>query len=133
MERLLRIGFFYKEGFTWSLIGSKVNPRYLPINYVLDSGAPIGILKENINKEELYFIIGWLTTDLCNLILKKVINHTRNIQSKDVERLPYPYWVSDENKKTIIEKTKIAIENKIKNNILSQEYFDEMNNLYKFN
>lgn len=125
--------FFYKEGFTWSLIGSKVNPRYLPINYVLDSGAPIGVLKENINKDELYFIIGWLTTDLCNLILKKVINHTRNIQSKDVERLPYPYWVSDENKQIIVEKTKIAIENKIKNNILSQEYFDEMNNLYKFN
>jgi tRNA1(Val) A37 N6-methylase TrmN6 len=125
--------FFYKEGLTWSLIGSKVNPRYLPINYVLDSGAPIGILNDNVDKDELYFIIGWLNSDLCNLILKKVINHTRNIQSKDVERLPYPFWVSDENKKIAINITKTAIKNKIENNELSQEYFNEINNLYRFN
>jgi len=40
----------------------------------------------------MFFILGWTLTDECNLILKSVINHTRNIQSKDFERLPYPVW-----------------------------------------
>ena len=32
--------------------------------------------------------------ELCTRILKNVINHTRNIQSKDFERLPYPDWTT---------------------------------------
>ena len=43
--------------------------------------------------DEMFFIMGWCLTDTCNRILKTVINHTRNIQSKDFERLPYPAWV----------------------------------------
>ena len=122
--------FYYKEGFTWSLISSKINPRYLPPNYVLDNSSMVGILKEGIEKNELYFIIAWLCTDVCNNILKKVINHTRNIQSKDIERLPYPFWVNHDKKIIIIDKTIKAIKNKIDNNILSTKYFDEMNKLF---
>ena len=40
------------------------------------------------------FIMGWTLTGLCNRILKQVVNHTLNIQSKDLERLPFPAWVS---------------------------------------
>lgn len=41
----------------------------------------------------MLFIMGWTLTDKCTHILKQVINHTMNIQGKDFERLPYPFWV----------------------------------------
>ena len=99
--------FFGKEGLTWSLISNRVNAKYLPSGYILDSGAPIGVLKTGIKKDELYFIIGWLLTDTANDILKRVLNHTRNIQSKDIERMPYPFWVK--NKSIAIKKVKDMI------------------------
>ena len=104
--------FFEKMGLTWRLISGDIRCRFLPSGYILDSGSPVGILKENIHTDELYFIIGWLNTELATKILKQVINHTRNIQSKDIERLPYPYWVSNENKKSIIDRVKNIIDNK---------------------
>jgi hypothetical protein len=48
--------------------------------------------------EELLFILAWTLSPLCSRILKSVINHTMNIQSKDFERLPYPHWVRGERK-----------------------------------
>lgn len=102
--------FFKREGITWQLISSHLNMRYLPAGYILDSGAPCAFLREGIEHDELYFIMGWCLTRLCNLILKNVINHTRNIQSKDFERLPYPIWVSMEKRKHVIEKIKTMVE-----------------------
>ena len=58
----------------------------------------------------MYFAMGWCLTKLCNDILKNVINHTRNIQSKDFERLPYPTWVDDGNRKSAIELVKGMID-----------------------
>lgn len=101
--------FFEKEGLTWRLISNDIRCRYLPSGYILDSGSPIGILRSGINKDELYFLIGWLNTNLATRILKKVINHTRNIQSKDIERMPYPYWVSVDDKTKVINKVKEII------------------------
>lgn len=86
-------GFFKREGLTWQLIASRLNMRYLPAGYILDSGAPCAFLRDNVDANELWFILGWCLTDEATRILKTVINHTRNIQSKDVERLPYPFWV----------------------------------------
>ncbi len=83
-----------RRGLTWQLIASRLNVRYLPEGYILDSGAPCAFLKPEVDDSELWFILGWLNTDLCSHLLKTVINHTKNIQSKDVERLPYPFWVS---------------------------------------
>lgn len=94
--------FFFREGLTWNLISSKITVRYLPSGYVLDSGAPVGVLNDNIDKDELYFIIGWLITSISNDILKTCINHTKNIQSKDIERLPYPFWVKRADKIRIV-------------------------------
>lgn len=71
--------FFEKEGLTWSLVSTRFTVRYLPAGYILDSGAPIGILREKIDRDELFFMIGWLNTSLARKILKTVINHTRNI------------------------------------------------------
>jgi hypothetical protein len=74
----------------------------LPEGYILDSGAPLAILRENVSKDELWFILGWLNTDAATEIMKTVINHTKNIQSKDMERLPYPSWTSAKDKVKII-------------------------------
>ena len=101
--------YFEKEGITWQLVANKLYARYLPSGYILDSGSPAAFLRQGIEKDELYFILGWLATDIASDILKKVINHTRNIQGKDVERLPYPSWVSATDKKNAIKMIKKTI------------------------
>ena len=85
--------FFGREGLTWQLISSRLNVRYLPSGYILDSGAPCAFLRPGVDPDELYFVFAWLLSPLATKILKSVINHTMNIQGKDVERLPYPWWV----------------------------------------
>jgi tRNA1(Val) A37 N6-methylase TrmN6 len=94
--------FFEKEALTWQLISSTIKARYLPEGNILDNSSPVIILKDGFDKKELLFILGWLLTSKCNYLLKSVINHTKNIQSKDIERLPYPFWVSDKDKESII-------------------------------
>ena len=85
--------FYGRSGLTWRLVSSSLDVRFLPEGYVLDSGSPCGFLRDGIQECEMWFIMGWLLTGQCNQILKQVINHTMNIQGKDVERLPYPFWV----------------------------------------
>ncbi len=87
--------YFGRSGLTWQLIASRLNVRYLPPGYILDSGAPCAFLRPDIPETELFFILGWTCTTICTALLKTVINHTQNIQSKDFEKLPYPYWVND--------------------------------------
>ncbi len=94
--------FFKRSGITWQLIAPRLYARFLPEGYILDSGAPCAFLLPGIEERELFFILGWSLTERCSHILKTVINHTRNIQSKDFERLPYPFWVGEECKKEII-------------------------------
>jgi hypothetical protein len=94
--------YFKRDGLTWQLIASRLHTRYLPSGYILDSGAPCAFLKPGIPHDELFMILGWTLTSLCNRLLKEVINHTKNIQSKDFERLPYPFWVSSDRKQTVI-------------------------------
>ncbi|MBI4435625.1 N-6 DNA methylase [Candidatus Uhrbacteria bacterium] len=88
--------YFGREGLTWALIAPRLRTRYLPAGYILDSGAPCAFLRPGVEHDELLFIMGWTLTDLCTRILKNVINHTRNIQSKDFERIPYPAWMSSQ-------------------------------------
>jgi hypothetical protein len=84
--------FFKKAGLTWQLVAPRINARYLPNGYILDSGAPCAFLRDDVDARELFVILAWLQTDLATKLLKRVINHTRNIQGKDIERLPYPSW-----------------------------------------
>lgn len=93
---------FKREGSTWQLIARRLYTRYLPPGYILDSGAPCAFLRPGVAHDELYFILGWTLTRLCNRLLKEVINHTRNIQGKDLERLPYPWWVAAQERRTAI-------------------------------
>ena len=97
---------FGREGLTWQLISQTLNARYLPPGYILDSGAPCAFLREGVADDELYFILGWTFSDLCHRLLKDVINHTKNIQGKDFERLPYPFWVTAETKRAVTEQVK---------------------------
>ena len=50
----------------------------------------------------MLFVMGWTLTNKCTQILKQVINHTMNIQSKDFERLPYPFWVGSDERAEVI-------------------------------
>jgi N-6 DNA Methylase len=84
--------YFGREGLSWQLVAPKLKARYLPPGYILDSGAPCAFLRDGVDATELYVILAWLQTELATTLLKTVINHTRNIQGKDVERLPYPFW-----------------------------------------
>jgi hypothetical protein len=94
--------YFEREGLTWQLVASRFKSRYLPPGYILDSGAPCGFLRPGVPHDELFFILAWTLSPLCSSILKSVINHTVNIQSKDFERLPYPHWVRPERKQQAI-------------------------------
>ena len=100
---------FGREGLTWQLISQTLNARYLPPGYILDSGAPCAFLREGVAADELYFILGWTFSDLCGRLLKDVINHTKNIQGKDFERLPYPFWVTAETKRAVTERVKALV------------------------
>lgn len=101
--------FFGREGLTWQLISQTLNARYLPPGYVLDSGAPCAFLRDGIDTDELYFILGWTLSPLCLALLKNVINHTKNIQGKDFERLPYPFWASASVKAAAMERVKTLL------------------------
>jgi hypothetical protein len=101
--------YFKREGLTWQLIAQRLYMRYLPPGYILDSGAPCAFLRPGVAHDELYFILGWTLTRLCNRLLKEVINHTKNIQSKDFERLPYPWWVAAPDREVAIERVRQLI------------------------
>ena len=105
--------FFMREGLTWQLIAQTLHIRYLPAGYILDSGAPCAFLREGVDHDELYFIFGWALTKRCNQLLKEVINHTKNIQGKDFERLPYPFWVRPTVKAEIVTKVQNMVEQAI--------------------
>ncbi|HVC34845.1 MAG TPA: N-6 DNA methylase [Chloroflexota bacterium] len=94
--------YFGRAGLTWQLVASRLSVRYLPPGYILDSGSPCAFLRRGVELSELFFILGWTCTELCTRLLKTVINHTQNIQSKDFERLPYPVWVSEGDKQGAI-------------------------------
>lgn len=94
--------YFQREGMTWRLISSKLDMRYLPEGYILDSGAPCAFLRVGVERDELWFILGWTLTETATSILKTVLNHTMNIQSKDIEKLPYPWWVSPDKKRLAV-------------------------------
>lgn len=102
--------FFEQEAVTWQLVASRFVPRFLPEGYILDSGAPCAFVKEGVDRDELFFALGWLLSPLATKILKTVINHTRNIQSKDFERMPYPWWLDQGKKSRVISTVRSMIQ-----------------------
>jgi hypothetical protein len=101
--------FFGREGLTWQLVAPRLNARHLPEGLILDSGAPCAFLREGQDEDELWLVLGWLQVPLATEVLKGTINHTRNIQGKDVERLPYPWWAPDGHKRRVVAIVKDAV------------------------
>ena len=122
--------FFKREGITWNLISEDIKAKYLPAGFILDSGAPIAVLNNGIDSDELFFVLGWLLSETANKILKGVLNHTKNIQGKDIERLPYPSWVNTEVKNKIINEMKILVSNQTE---LTKEEISKIGLLDNFN
>ncbi|HEX5416498.1 MAG TPA: N-6 DNA methylase [Chloroflexota bacterium] len=112
--------YFGQSGLTWQLISSRLNVRYLPEGYILDSGAPCAFARPGVDRSELRFILGWTCTDACTRLLKTVINHTQNIQSKDFERLPYPFWVNPFEKEEAIATVSALIEQAMQGRIVQR-------------
>lgn len=113
--------FFGREGITWSLVSKRLKLRYLPEGYILDSGAPCAFLREGVDRDELFFLMAWGFTDIANNILKTIINHTRNIQGKDFERLPYPYWVDNVSREKIILEMKSMVDEAINGAVFTND------------
>lgn len=113
--------YFKREGLTWQLISPRLNCRYLPSGCILDSGAPCAFLRQGIPMEELYFILGWALSPLCERLLKGTLNHTRNIQGKDFERLPYPFWVEPDEKRKVIRQIRAMVREGIAGRTFSRE------------
>jgi len=125
--------YFEREGITWRLISSSIDMRYLPPGYILDSGAPCAFLRDGVAHDELWFILGWTNSPLATLLMKSVLNHTMNIQSKDIERLPYPWWVDADDKQTAINAVRGIVDNLRRGKELEQRNLDFLFSLYEFN
>lgn len=123
--------FFGREGLTWQLVSAKINCRYLPAGYILDSGAPCAFLREGVPRHELYVILGWLLTDLATEILKSAINHTRNIQGKDVERLPYPHWVDESRRVEIAQRVEAGLTRAMNGRDVDADFYAEVNRCFQ--
>ncbi len=112
--------YFGRSGLTWQLVSARLNIRFLPSGYILDSGAPCAFLRDGVPEEELWFLLGWCLTDEATRILKTVINHTRNIQGKDVEKLPYPFWVDATQKAEVISLVRQLVEEAMEGRVFAR-------------
>jgi len=120
---------YKKEGITWYLISDTIKARFLPSGYIFDNSAPVLLIRDDVDNDELYFILSWLLSELATKILKNVINNSRNIQSKDLERMPYPFWIDDKTKSELINETKNIITNLTNNeNVDIDKYLQYINN-----
>lgn len=101
---------YFKEWLAINLIWSKINARYIEKDkYIFDAWSPMVVFNEWY-ESEILFILWYLNSEIASTLLKNVINHTRNIQPKNIEALPYPI-ISIEDKKNIIVLVKEILEN----------------------
>jgi len=90
------------------------------------------VLRKNMSKtedtDELLFIMAYLNSNKASILLKNVINHTRNIQPKNIEALPYPE-ITEANKNKIITLTKEILDNYTDKDFLGKKT-NEINTLF---
>lgn len=87
--RLKSQEYYFKEGITWSFIGSKFAARYSPIGSIFDVGG--SSIFPQYDKE---YLLSFFNSIIADSFLK-IINPTMNYQIKDIRALPY---IKDENK-----------------------------------
>ena len=81
----------------------------------------------------MLFVMGWTLTGKCCRILKQVINHTLNIQGKDFERLPYPFWVGGDQRAEAVSLVMHMIEEGFEGRSFSRQdpEFDALESLFR--
>ena len=89
--------FYFKEGITYSSVGSKgISFRYMPSNCLFDAKGPGVFLKKVDN---IYYALGFLNTPLVFYICD-CLDPTVSINQGDINRVPYAK-PSDEEEKVI--------------------------------
>lgn len=81
--RLKSQDYYFKEGITWSFIGSRFAARYSPVGSIFDVGGS-SIFPE-FDKE---YLLSFFNSNIADNFLK-IINPTMNYQIKDIRLLPY--------------------------------------------
>jgi type II restriction/modification system DNA methylase subunit YeeA len=75
--------FYFKEGLTWSMLGSsRLALRYFPQGFIFEGAGPSLFCE----KDQLY-ILGFLNSKIANFFLHK-LNPTLNINLGDIQREP---------------------------------------------
>ena len=106
-------------------INDGIKARYLTSNYINGSQYSL-YLKDGVNCDELYFLLGWLISDKCNNMVKSL-----KIQLKNIEKIPYPTWVSDYDKKSIINFIKSQIKLKQNEYVIDDDYISEVSRIFE--
>lgn len=121
--------FYFREGITCSSVGLKFSASLLP------EGSLFGV---NTNlfcktKEDQYFLLGLLNSNLAFYMLKNVLNRTNNISSSYVKMMPIIPPTDKDRKEiaTIVERTVNALKrdskyNYTKDQSIINEYFYEL-------
>lgn len=77
--------YFYKEGLTFSGVGSKgFGVRYLSEGFIFDSGGSFIDIKQGVSK---FYVLGILASDFAEYLLH-LYNPTINFKNNDIHRLP---------------------------------------------
>ncbi|ASS89011.1 hypothetical protein AP3564_00905 [Aeribacillus pallidus] len=102
--RLMNQNLFFKEGLTFSGVGSKgFGIRYLPEGHIFDSGGSFVNIFDHVDK---FYVLGILASDFSEYLLN-LFNPTINFKNNDIHRLPavidieYQEKISDNVKKII--------------------------------
>ena len=97
-SRPQNIGFYFREGITYSAAGSKgATFRYLPSNYIIDAGGP-GIYTDGY--KNVYYSLAFFNSSL-TVYICDCLNPTVNINQGDLWRVPFVV-------PTIVQEEKVA-------------------------
>lgn len=108
--------YFFKEGITCSSMGVKFSASYLPTGCLF--GVNANIFPDN--QEDLFYLLGFLNSNLVEYILRKVLNRTNMITSGYLKKLPY-ISPSMKDKKKIAALTKTLVHAKQENPLVETE------------
>jgi type I restriction-modification system DNA methylase subunit len=123
--RLMNQSLFFKEGLTFSGVGSKgFGVRFLPEGFVFDSGGSFINIKKNVDK---FYVLGILASDFADYLLD-LYNPTINFKNNDIHRLPA--IIDDTFQKEISGNVKRII--KLKKQILSYDEKEKNFNIENF-
>lgn len=78
--------YYFKEGLTYTLTGSKASFRYLPEDSIFDVAG--SCIFATPKCEDIFYAIGFLNTPFCRYVLR-CLNPTVSTQVGDLKRVPF--------------------------------------------